>query len=112
MCCGSNSHTVLPASSRSAAVAAHRSPLLEVAMTAPGADRTYGMDSAVVLPERGAMNATTVSSHDAYSSALRLCGCCLSSPSSSPTWDGPSVDGSVPVRARRSVTDLAAAWAG
>ena len=43
-------------------------------MTAPGADRTYGMLSAVVLPDRGAMNATTVSSHDANSAGPRPAG--------------------------------------
>ena len=40
MRCGSNSHTVLPDPARSCAVAAHRSALLLVATTAPGADRT------------------------------------------------------------------------
>ena len=43
-------------------MAAHRSDLLEVAMTAPGADSTNGIARAVVFPDRGAMNATTVSS--------------------------------------------------
>ena len=38
-------------------------------MTAPGADSTNGIACAVVLPDRGAMNATTVSSHDAYTAA-------------------------------------------
>ena len=38
--CGSNSHTVLPDPARSCAVAAHKSALLDVATTAPGADRT------------------------------------------------------------------------
>ena len=59
-------HPPAGAAARSAAVAAHRSDLLEVAITAPGADSTNGIACAVVLPDRGAMNATTVSSHDAY----------------------------------------------
>ena len=46
-------------------MAAHRSDLLEVAITAPGAVRTNGIACAVVLPDRGAMNATTVSSQEA-----------------------------------------------
>ncbi len=56
MRCGSKVQTRSPASSaRSAAVAAHTSALFEVAMTAPGADSTAGIASAVDLPERGAM---------------------------------------------------------
>src|SRR5258707_277015 len=51
-----------PRVARRAAVAAHRSDLLEVAMTAPGADSTNGIACAVVLPDRGAMKATIVSS--------------------------------------------------
>ena len=38
-------------------------------MTAPGADSTNGIACAVVLPVRGAMNATTVSSQLAYTAA-------------------------------------------
>src|ERR1035441_5582811 len=83
MRCGSNSHTVLPDSARGCAVAAHRSALLLVATTAPGADRTYGILSAVVLPERGAMNAVMVSSQDANRAAPRPAGR-LRSPSRSP----------------------------
>ena len=40
MRCGSNTHTREPAAARSWAVAAHRSALLEVATTGPGADST------------------------------------------------------------------------
>ena len=46
-----------------------------VATTGPGADRTYGTPIAVVLPERGAMNAMTVSSHDANKSGPRPADC-------------------------------------
>ena len=60
-----------------------------VATTGPGADSRYGTASAVVLPERGAMKATTVSSHDAYRVGPRPAGSC-SSPSTSPMSPGAS----------------------
>ena len=63
MCCGSNVQTRSPVSwARIAAVAAHTSGLLLVAIAAPGADSTAGIASAVDFPDRGAMYASTTSS--------------------------------------------------
>jgi hypothetical protein len=85
-------------------VAAHRSDLLEVAITAPGADSTNGIACAVVFPDLGAMNATTVSSQDAYTAGpgvARWPGR-ISRPSASPASAGCTVRGSAAVRERRS----------
>ncbi len=65
MAWGSNTHTG-PFVARWAEVAAHRSGLLLVASTEPGAAMTAGTARAVVLPARGAMTARTTSSQDAY----------------------------------------------
>lgn len=66
---GSKTHTRSPVSLlRASLVRAHRSALLEVATTAPGASSTWGTATSLVLPERGAMNTTSTSSHDARSS--------------------------------------------
>jgi len=111
MRCGSNSHTVLPDSVRSCAVAAHRSALLLVATTAPGADRTYGMLSAVVLPDRGAMNAIRVSSHDANSAGPRPASR-FRSPRSSPVSPGGRAQGSAPASDGRSLIAVFAAGIG
>jgi hypothetical protein len=51
---------VYPASA-SSSIGVGTAGLFEVAMTAPGADRTNGIACAVVLPDPGAMNATIVS---------------------------------------------------
>ena len=105
MRCGSNSHTCpLVCVARRVAVAAHRSDLLEVAMTAPGADSTNGTACAVVLPPRGAMNATTVSSHDAYTAAPGRPPGRSSRPSASPASAGSTARRSEPVRDRRRPT--------
>src|SRR5580658_5149487 len=111
MCCGSNSHTVLPDSARSCAVAAHRSALLLVATTAPGADKTYGTLSAVVLPERGAMNAVRVSSQEAKTAGPRPAGR-LRSPSSSPVSPAGSARGLDPASDGRSLIAVLAAGTG
>ncbi len=60
---GSSTQTS-PTPARSAAVSIHRSGLLEVATTAPGAERMPGTAIAEVLFERGPMNTTATSSHD------------------------------------------------
>src|SRR5580658_7047748 len=111
MCCGSNSHTVLPDSARSCAVAAHRSALLLVATTAPGADRTYGMLSAVVLPDRGAMNAVMVSSQDANKAGPRPDGR-LRSPRRSPVSPAGSTRELAPASDGRSLIAVSAAGIG
>ena len=85
-------------------MAAHRSDLFEVAITAPGADSTNGIACAVVLPDRGAMNATTVSSHDAYTAGPGRPPGRISRPSASPACgrvDRPRVGaGQGPAQAR------------
>ena len=60
-------------------------------MTGPGADSTNGIACAVVLPDRGAMNATTVSSHDAYTAGPRRPPGRISCPRASPASAG-SID--------------------
>ena len=78
-------------------------------MTGPGADRTNGIACAVVFPDRGAMNATTVSSHDAYTvgpPAPRPVR--ISRPSASPASAGCTPRGSAPARERRSLTAVRA----
>ena len=108
MRCGSNTHTAEPGAARSPAVAAHRSALLLVAMTAPGADSTYGMPSEVVLPLRGPMNASTVSSQEAYRSGPFPPGC-LRRPSTSPMSAGGRLPGRAPVSDGRSRMPCSAA---
>ena len=90
-------------------MAAHRSALLEVAITAPGADSTNGIAWAVVFPDRGAMNATTVSSQEAYTTGPRRLPGRSSRPSASPVWAGSSARGSAPARDRRSPVAVRAA---
>ena len=72
-----------------------------VATAGPGADSTYGTPSAVVLPDRGAMNAISVSSHEAYSAGPRPPGCSRS-PSSRPMSAGLIRRELVPARDGRS----------
>ena len=57
-------------------------------MTAPGADSTNGIACAVVFPDRGAMNATTVSSHEAYTAGPGWPPGRISCPSASPASAG------------------------
>src|ERR1039457_3228620 len=63
---GSNRFTG-PFSARIAAVAAHRSGLLDVARTAPGAERVSGMERLVVFPAPGPMKSISVSRQPEYS---------------------------------------------
>ena len=73
-------------------------------MTAPGADSTNGIACVVVLPDRGAMNATTVSSHDAYTAGPRGPPGAHSSSQRQPgVRPGRSPAGSVPASDRRSL---------
>ena len=67
ICCGSNVHTG-PTRARSPAVSAHRSALLEVATTGPGADSTVGTATALVLFARGPMMIRATSSQDIHTS--------------------------------------------
>jgi len=87
--------------------------LFEVAITAPGADSTNGIACEVVFPDRGAITATTVSSHDAYTTGpvtARRPGR-INRPSASPACAGSISRGSWPLSDRRSPTAArAAAW--
>ena len=67
ICCGSKVHTG-PTRARSPAVSAHRSALLEVATTGPGADSTVGTATALVLFARGPMMIRATSSQDIHTS--------------------------------------------
>ena len=69
------------------------------------------MLSAVVLPERGAMNAVTVSSHEANRAGPRPEGR-LRSPSSSPVSPAGSVRGLAPLSDGRSLIAVSAARTG
>ena len=107
MPCGSKVQDRWPVSvSRSCAVAAQASALLLVTSTAPGAARVAGTARLVVLPDRGAMTASSTSSQEATSAGPRG----SSSPRATPT----SLAGSAPRagRAGRSARALAAAGAG
>src|SRR5437870_1714860 len=64
MRCGSNTQQV-PHSARPVWVSAHKSTLLLVATTAPGADKTCGAARLLVFPDRGAISTTMTSSHEA-----------------------------------------------
>src|SRR3954447_24148522 len=101
MACGSNVQT-RPDAARSAEVDAHRSALLLVATAQPGAASTVGTASAVVLPERGAITASSTSSQDAASSGPDG----SSRPSAIPRSAAPTALAGVPPRDRGSRTRI------
>ena len=105
MRCGSNTQQV-PRPTRAMWVRAHRSTLLLVATTAPGADSICGAARALVLPDRGAMSTTMTSSHEAARSGPAG----QSRPSGTPASSGGTV--LAPPSEGRSWRALAASCAG